>query len=100
MGCAVLLMAARGMLMVLDPAGSRHAAWLMRARLQPKPVPQEHLGGLASWTPPAAGMFLWLRLHGVACADAILERLQAEKVVVVPGANLGPTPTLPNHLRP
>ena len=47
---------------------------------------QEHLTGLASWTPPAAGMFLWLRLHGVACADAILARLQAEKVVVVPGA--------------
>lgn len=30
-------------------------------------------------------MFLWLRLHGIACADAILARLQAEKVVVVPG---------------
>jgi alanine-alpha-ketoisovalerate/valine-pyruvate aminotransferase len=38
-------------------------------------------------------MFLWLRLHGVPCADAILERLQAEKVVVVPGAD--PDPTLP-----
>ncbi len=48
---------------------------------------QEHLGGLASWTPPAAGMFLWLRLHGIPCADAILDRLQAEKVVVVPGAS-------------
>ena len=61
---------------------------------------QEHLEGLASWTPPAAGMFLWLRLHGIACADAILARLQAEKVVVVPGKRGTSLCVCPKILKP
>ena len=41
---------------------------------------------LATWTPPGAGMFLWLRLGcGVCDAEALQAELAAFKVVVVPG---------------
>ena len=47
---------------------------------------EEHLTGLADWTRPAAGMFLWLKLLTVADADEILDKLKDAGVVVVPGA--------------
>ena len=33
---------------------------------------ERHLSGLATWHAPAAGMFVWLRLHGVADAHAVI----------------------------
>ena len=41
---------------------------------------------LATWSRPLAGMFMWLRLEGVADAGAIAARLGEAGVVVVPGA--------------
>lgn len=47
----------------------------------------QHLEGLASWLPPEAGMFMWLKLEGgVKDADDIIDALKDEQVAVVPGA--------------
>lgn len=54
---------------------------------------ERHLGSaanggsaLATWTPPGAGMFLWMRLGcGVVDSEALQAQLAAFKVVVVPG---------------
>lgn len=54
---------------------------------------ERHLGGeanggapLATWAPPGAGMFLWMRLGcGVEDAEALQAQLAAFKVVAVPG---------------
>lgn len=49
-------------------------------------MPVQHLKGLASWLPPQAGMFMWMKLEGaVKDADDIIDALQDEKVAVVPG---------------
>ena len=40
----------------------------------------EHCGGLAEWTPPRAGMFLWLRATAVADARELMDELVALKV--------------------
>ena len=46
----------------------------------------QHLRGLASWLPPEAGMFMWMRLKGgVKDADDIIDALKQEQVAVVPG---------------
>ena len=47
---------------------------------------EEHLTGLAEWTMPSAGMFMWIKLlAGISDSDEILEELKENKVVVVPG---------------
>ncbi|EIE19767.1 PLP-dependent transferase [Coccomyxa subellipsoidea C-169] len=46
---------------------------------------ERHLAGLAEWQPPAAGMFLWLRLLGIPDARSILDALKDSGVVLVPG---------------
>ena len=46
----------------------------------------EHLAGLAQWTAPRGGMFVWMKLCGVEDAAALLDAMTAEKVLVVPGA--------------
>ncbi|CAL8471435.1 g10977 [Coccomyxa elongata] len=54
---------------------------------------QRHLAGLAEWQPPAAGMFLWVRLVQIPDARSILDSLKDAGVVVVPGRfchSLGP----------
>lgn len=46
----------------------------------------QHLEGLASWLPPEAGMFMWMKLEGgVKDADDIIDALKDEQVAVVPG---------------
>lgn len=47
---------------------------------------ERHLAGLVEWQPPAAGMFLWLRLLHVPDARTILDALKASGVVLIPGA--------------
>ena len=50
------------------------------------PAAEEHLGDLASWRKPTAGMFAWMKLQGgITDADQVIEYLKEEKVVVVPG---------------
>ena len=78
------------MLNAWGPSGfERHISAMQREYAQRAAVIQaaaeEHLSGLAEWTRPAAGMFLWLRLLTVADADEILEKLKDVGVVVVPG---------------
>ena len=46
---------------------------------------KEHLRGLADWTEPEAGMFMWLRLCGVHDASEIVSELEGAGVIVVPG---------------
>lgn len=46
---------------------------------------ERYLTGLAEWTRPAAGMFLWLKLLVVSDADEVLDKLKDAGVVVVPG---------------
>ena len=42
---------------------------------------EQHLAGLAEWTPPDAGMFVWLRLLGVADThELIMQRALDAKV--------------------
>ena len=46
----------------------------------------QYLEGLASWLPPQAGMFMWMKLEGgVEDADDITDALKEELVAVVPG---------------
>ena len=50
------------------------------------PAAEEHLGDLATWRKPTAGMFAWMKLQGgITDADQVIEYLKEEKVVVVPG---------------
>ncbi|KAL3159334.1 hypothetical protein ABBQ32_011286 [Trebouxia sp. C0010 RCD-2024] len=60
---------------------------------------KQHLEGLASWLPPEAGMFMWLKLEGgVKDADDIIDALKDEQVAVVPGRIShcnGPRPPFP-----
>lgn len=58
-------------------------------------VQLQELAGLAEWQPPQAGMFLWLRLlQPPADEQRLVDALQDQRVVVVPGAcrNLDPEP--------
>ena len=45
-----------------------------------------HCASLVDFTLPAAGMFIWARLRGCACARDALAALTAARVCVVPGA--------------
>ncbi|MGH8789589.1 MAG: PLP-dependent aminotransferase family protein [Cupriavidus necator] len=47
---------------------------------------ERHLHGLAHWTAPAGGMFLWLELQEGIDASALLEKALAAGVAYVPGA--------------
>lgn len=72
------------------PAGfERHICSMQQEYAQRAAVIQaaaeQHLAGLAEWTQPAAGMFLWLKLLVVSDADEILDKLKDAGVVVVPG---------------
>jgi kynurenine/2-aminoadipate aminotransferase len=56
-----------------------------------------HLAGLAEWSLPRAGMFVWIRVHGVEdTKDIVLRRGCERKVLFVPGqffsSNDAPSP--------
>ena len=51
----------------------------------------KHLSELAEWTVPDAGMFVWLKLHGVDDSEVLLDKLAEEKVAVVPGKYFMPS---------
>jgi hypothetical protein len=57
------------------------------------PIKLQELAGLAEWQPPQAGMFLWLRLlRPPADEQRLVDALQDQRVVVVPGACRTPNP--------
>ena len=54
---------------------------------------EKHLNGLATWTKPTAGMFVWLDLRPSGVLDAqklISERAISAKVLLVPGTSFMP----------
>lgn len=53
---------------------------------------EKHLVGLAEWSKPSAGMFLWMACHGIESTDALIKEAAAEhKVLFVPGAAFSPS---------
>jgi kynurenine/2-aminoadipate aminotransferase len=59
---------------------------------------QTHLQGLASWTVPLAGMFVWMRIDestGVEDVRDVWTELQSAGVIVCPGSVMKTSPDLP-----
>jgi len=47
---------------------------------------EKHLKGLAEWSTPSAGMFVWLKLNGVTDSFTLIkEKAIDEKVIMIPG---------------
>lgn len=58
---------------------------------------EKHLSGLAEWSVPDAGMFVWFRLVGVENSMELIQKKALEaKVLLVPGSSFypeeGPSP--------
>lgn len=52
---------------------------------------ERHLTGLATWSPPDAGMFLWIKLNGIDDTKALIEeKAAAANVLFVPGQSFDP----------
>ncbi len=61
---------------------------------------ERHLRGLAEWSVPTAGMFVWLRLLGVEDAHTLIsEHAVAAKVLFVPGSSFMPCGSPSSHVR-
>ena len=61
---------------------------------------ERHLTGLAEWTAPTAGMFVWLRLHGVLETHALTsEHAVTAKVLLVPGSSFDPAGAPSSYVR-
>ena len=61
---------------------------------------ERHLGGLARWSTPDAGMFVWLELLGVADSHALItQHCAAAKVLLVPGQSFMPSDAPTSHVR-
>ena len=61
---------------------------------------ETHLAGLADWTVPTAGMFVWLELLGVADTHALItQHCAAAKVLLVPGQSFMPSDAPTSHVR-
>ena len=59
-----------------------------------------HLDGLAEWSTPDAGMFVFLKLLGVEDSyKLITERAVSEKVLLVPGVAFSPSAARSSHVR-
>ncbi|KAJ3097175.1 hypothetical protein HDU97_005094 [Phlyctochytrium planicorne] len=61
---------------------------------------EKHLKGLAVWTEPTAGMFVWLKLLGVDDSSTLIKEKAAEKkVLLVPGFEFFPNPRVTPYVR-
>ena len=61
---------------------------------------ERHLGGLARWSAPDAGMFVWLELLGVADSHVLItQHCAAAKVLLVPGQSFMPSNAPTSHVR-
>lgn len=99
--CATTQVLVSEMIQAWGPAGlEAHTCTMQRSYAHRAQVvlaaAEKHLTGLAEWTTPSAGMFMWMKLlAGITDADEILDELKENKVVVVPGRifhALGPVP--------
>ncbi|KAJ3076370.1 hypothetical protein HK102_005429 [Quaeritorhiza haematococci] len=60
----------------------------------------KHLQGVAEWTVPSAGMFVWLKLLGVDDAAALIStKAKEKKVLLVPGFEFFPNPRATPYVR-
>ena len=56
--------------------------------------------GLATWTVPTSGMFVWLELLGVDDSHALItEHAVSSKVLLVPGSSFMPCGSPSSHVR-
>jgi kynurenine/2-aminoadipate aminotransferase len=53
---------------------------------------EKHLKGLATWIVPKAGMFVWLKVEGVADSKGLVKGMVEKKVLMVPGFEFFPAP--------
>lgn len=60
---------------------------------------QEHLAGIARWTDPEGGFFLWLTLDGDVDTNRLFEVALAEGVAFIPGSALSASGGFTNALR-
>jgi 2-aminoadipate transaminase len=51
---------------------------------------EEHLAGVATWSRPQGGLFVWVQLPEGMDATKLLETAQAAGVTYLPGANFSP----------
>ena len=77
-----------------DGGWERHVegvqAFYRRRRDAMEASARAHLGGLARWTTPTAGMFFWFDLRGSGCDDTerlVMDDCRRAKVLLVPGAS-------------
>ena len=59
---------------------------------------ERHCAGLATWTRPEGGFFLWLTLHHSE-VDAVLAAAEQEKVSFLPGPHFSAEAPFTRHLR-
>ncbi|KAI8834324.1 pyridoxal phosphate-dependent transferase [Chytridium lagenaria] len=59
----------------------------------------KHLKGLAEWTEPTAGMFVWIKLLGVDDSSALIVKAADHKVLMVPGFEFYPNPRKTAYVR-
>jgi 2-aminoadipate transaminase len=59
----------------------------------------EHLSGIATWSRPRGGLFIWVRLPEGIDATQLLEAAHAEGVTYLPGTNFSTTGQGTNYLR-
>ncbi|KAJ3414664.1 hypothetical protein HDV05_006199 [Chytridiales sp. JEL 0842] len=60
----------------------------------------KHLTGLAEWTTPSAGMFVWIKLLGITdSSNLIKEKAVEKKVLLVPGFEFFPNPRTTSYVR-
>ncbi|MBU8809805.1 aminotransferase-like domain-containing protein [Mycolicibacterium goodii] len=60
---------------------------------------REHFGGIARWTDPEGGFFLWVTLDDDVHATPLFDIALAEGVAFIPGAAFSPTGRFANALR-
>eukprot|EP01112_Ceratiomyxa_fruticulosa_P024360 TRINITY_DN996_c0_g1_i1.p1 TRINITY_DN996_c0_g1~~TRINITY_DN996_c0_g1_i1.p1 ORF type:complete len:501 (-),score=122.09 TRINITY_DN996_c0_g1_i1:88-1389(-) len=59
---------------------------------------KRHLEGLAEWSVPHAGMFVWFKLLGIKDSRVLIkEKAVNKKVLLVPGVSFIPNPTTPSN---
>ncbi|NNG41141.1 PLP-dependent aminotransferase family protein [Flexivirga sp. ID2601S] len=59
----------------------------------------EHFDGMARWTDPEGGFFLWVTFGGEVDTEALFEIALAEGVAFIPGNAFSPSKRFPNALR-
>ena len=60
---------------------------------------EEHLDGLAIWSQPSGGLFIWVRLPEEVDTTKLLETAHAAGVTYLPGTNFSPEGKGTNYLR-